>query len=229
MLIAVIGSGNVGGTLGRRWAELGHEVVFGVRDPSRGASAVKGGSGANAPLPAGARVATPLEAVRGTGASGSADVVLLATPWPAVAQALGELGAALDGVALLDATNPIAPGLRVDAGPGGASGAERVQALAPGAHVVKVFNTTGYENMRNPELESGRAAMFYAGDDAPSKAKARDLAVALGFDAVDAGPLSRARELEHLAVLWISLAFGGTGVAALGRDFAFGVLRRDRR
>ncbi|MBK8057399.1 MAG: NAD(P)-binding domain-containing protein [Gemmatimonadetes bacterium] len=42
MRIAVIGSGNVGGTLGRRWATLGHDVVFGVRDPKRGAAAVKG-------------------------------------------------------------------------------------------------------------------------------------------------------------------------------------------
>ncbi len=222
MKIAVIGSGNVGGTLGRRWAELGHDVVFGVRDPARGASAVKGGDGASAPLPSRARVTTPLEAVQG------ADVVLLATPWPAVPQALGELGEALTGVALLDATNPIAPGLRVDSGADGASGAERVQAMAPNAHVVKIFNTTGYENMRDPAFGSARAAMFFAGDHTPSKSIAHDLAVALGFDAVDAGPLSRARELEHLAVLWISMAFGGAGVAPIGRGFAFGVLRRDR-
>ncbi|MBK9976416.1 MAG: NAD(P)-binding domain-containing protein [Gemmatimonadetes bacterium] len=48
MRIAVIGSGNVGGTLGRRWATLGHDVVFGVRDPKRGAAAVKGGAGEGA-------------------------------------------------------------------------------------------------------------------------------------------------------------------------------------
>lgn len=229
MKIAVIGSGNVGGTLGRRWSELGHEVVFGVRDPSRGASAVKGGETANAPLHAGARVATPLEAVRGSGGSGRADVVLVATPWNAVPQALGELGNALDGVTLLDATNPIAPGLRVDVGAGGESGAERVQAMAPNAHVVKIFNTTGYENMRAPAFANARATMLYAGDHAPSKSIARELAESLGFDAVDAGPIARARELEHLAVLWISLAFGGSGVAGLGRTFAFGLLRREAR
>ena len=105
MRIAVIGSGNVGGTLGRRWATLGHDVVFGVRDPKRGAAAVKGGAGEGA-LPDRARVATPAQAVRGDD-GWRADVVLVATPWPAVASALSELGpGALDGVVLLDATNP---------------------------------------------------------------------------------------------------------------------------
>lgn len=175
-------------------------------------------------------MATPLEAVRGTGAlDPRADVVLLATPWNAVAQALGDVGPmALQGVALLDATNPIAPGLRVDTGPDGASGAERVQAMAPSAHVVKIFNTTGYENMRDPAYGGARGAMFYAGDHAGAKAIARELANSLGFDPVDAGPLSRSRELEHLAVLWISLAFGGAGVLGMGRDFAFGLLRRGK-
>lgn len=227
MRIAVIGSGNVGGTLGRRWAQLGHDVVFGVRDPARGASAVKGGDGEGAQLPAGARVASPREAVEGSDGAGRADALLLATPWNAVPKALGDLEPqSLQGIALLDATNPIAAGLRVDAGPGGASGAERVQALAPGAHVVKIFNTTGYENMGNPAYGDARAAMFYAGDHAGAKSLARVLAAALGFDPVDAGPLTRARELEHLAVLWISLAFGTAAVPAMGRNFAFSLVRR---
>src|SRR5829696_10439755 len=120
MRIAIIGAGNVGGTLGRRWAELGHDVTFGVRRPADGAAAVKGGGA----LPARARVASPADAVR------DAEVVVLATPWSAVRAALDGIGAAagaLDGVTLVDATNPIAAGLQVDAGPHGESGAERVQ------------------------------------------------------------------------------------------------------
>jgi len=168
MRIAVIGSGNVGGTLGRRWATLGHDVVFGVRDPKRGAAAVKGGAGEGA-LPDRARVATHAQAVRGDD-GWRADVVLVATPWPAVASALSELGpGALDGVVLLDATNPLGPGLRLESGPDGASGAEQVQALAPTAWVVKAFNTTGFDNMRDPVYEGRASVMFYAGDDAAAR------------------------------------------------------------
>jgi len=212
MRIAVIGTGNVGGTLGRRWAQLGHEVRFGVRDPERGAAAVKGGD----VLPTGATAVTPAEAARG------ADVVVLATPWDAVSDALRELGPdALHGVVLLDATNPLGPGLALDTGPQGESGAERVQALAPRARVVKAFNTTGFNNMADPVYGGEPTVMFYAGDDAEAKSAVRALVAALGFDAVDAGPLVRSRELERLAVLWISLAFGG-----LGREIAFKLARR---
>ncbi len=225
MRIAVIGSGNVGGTLGRRWAALGHEVVFGVRDPGRGASAIKGGAGDQA-LPAGARIATPNEAVRSSDGQ-RADVVLFATPWKAVAEAIAELApGALDGVALFDATNPLGPGLRLETGPDGSSGAEQIQAMVPGAHVVKVFNTTGFDNMRDPVYAGAPSVMFYAGDHAGAKSIAHSLAAALGFDAVDAGALVRARELEHLAVLWISLAMGAAGAPAVGRDFAFRLMRR---
>jgi predicted dinucleotide-binding enzyme len=214
MRVAVLGAGNVGGTLGRRWAEGGHDVVFGVRNPERGASAVKGG----AALPARASVALPADAVRG------ADAVVLATPWPAVSDALKEAGT-LDGMTILDATNPLGAGLQLDVGPNGQSGAERVQAMAPKARVVKIFNTTGFDNMRNPVYDGSPTVMFYAGDDAAAKRVAHQLATDLGFEAIDAGPLARARDLEHLAVLWISLAFGA-GAPALGRDFAFRIVRR---
>lgn len=157
-----------------------------------------------------------------------AEVVVLATPWAAVDDVLRACGAtsgALDGVTLIDATTPIASGFRIDAGPDGASGAERVQAMAKGARVVKAFNTTGFENMEDPRYADGAATMFIAGDDADAKSAARGLASALGFEPVDAGPLVRARELEHLAMLWIALA-AGIGVPPMGRDIAFQLMRR---
>src|SRR4051812_40208855 len=129
MRIAVIGAGNVGGTLGRRWAEAGHEVVFGIRHPERGAAAVKGGGA----LPSKASVASPDEAVK------SADAVVLATPWNAVPDAIKEVGS-LAGKVLLDATNPLTREMKLDLGPNGESAGERIQAMAKGAKVVKVFN-----------------------------------------------------------------------------------------
>jgi predicted dinucleotide-binding enzyme len=179
---------------------------------------VKGGGA----LPAAASVAAPGDAVTG------ADVVVLATPWTAVPDALREIGAAsgaLNGVALIDATNPLGEGLRVLAGPAGESGAEQVQQLAPGARVVKAFNTTGFENMANPVYDGAATAMFYAGDDAQAKDRVRTLIDALGFEPIDAGPLTRARELEHLAALWIAVALG-IGAPKLGRGTALRLVHR---
>jgi predicted dinucleotide-binding enzyme len=176
---------------------------------------VKGGG----TLPVGATVTTPADAVRG------ADVVLLATPWDVVRDALREAGK-LDGVVLLDATNPIKAGMQLDFGPAGESGGEQVQALAPNARVVKIFNTTGFNNMKAPAYDGAATMMLYAGNEPRAKQVAHDLATSLGFDTYDAGTLERARELEHLASLWISLAYGAFGAPALGREFAFQLVRR---
>ena len=209
MRIAILGAGNVGGTLGRRWAEAGHDVKFGVRRPDAGAQAVKGGQDQG--LPSRTSVVSPAEAVR------EANVVVLATPWDA---------GALDGRPLLDATNPLKAGFALDVGPGGESGAERIQALVPNAHVVKVFNTTGAENLRDPTYGGAATVMLYAGNDTGAKRVAHELASTLGFDPVDAGVLTRARALENLAALWIALANGATGASALGRNIAFRLVRR---
>ena len=201
MKIAILGAGSVGGTLGGRLA-TNHEVTFGLREGSTRA------------LPAGAARARVADAVAG------AEVVVLATPWPAVPDALRSAGN-LSGKVLLDATNPLGAGLKLDVGPHGESGAERIASWAPGARVVKVFNTTGFGNMADPSYGGEPTVMFYAGDDASAKDVARVLATDLGFDAIDAGGLERARQLEHLAALWIGLAYGGHG-----RDIAFRLVRR---
>jgi predicted dinucleotide-binding enzyme len=163
-------------------------------------------------------VAGVAEALRG------AEVVLLASPWEAVPEALRAAGP-LAGVVLIDATNPFGPGFTMQAGPRGESGGEQVQALVPRARVVKAFNSTGFANMADPLYEGASTVMPYAGDDASAKATVRRLVADLGFDPVDAGPLARSRQLEHLAMLWIALAMG-IGTAPLGRDIAFRIVRR---
>src|SRR4051794_21357703 len=90
MQIGIVGSGNVGGTLGRRFAEVGHSVTFGSRRPDSDEAKEL------ARLP-GAKVASPRDAAQ------SSEVVLLATPWPATQDALRGLGD-LTGKILLDAT-----------------------------------------------------------------------------------------------------------------------------
>ncbi|MGH7710986.1 MAG: NADPH-dependent F420 reductase [Gemmatimonadaceae bacterium] len=208
MNIAVIGTGNVGGTLGRRFAAAGHRITFGAHKPN---AAVKGGA------PAGSRVTSVPDAV------GAADVVVLTVPWSAVPNVVRSLGP-VAGKVVVDVVNPVTSGpggLALDIGPNGESAAERIAAMIPKARVVKAFNQTGSENMANPVYNGEPSVMFLAGDDESAKATARELALAIGFDAIDAGPLSRSRELEHLALLWISLAYSG-----MGRNIAFKLARR---
>ena len=151
----------------------------------------------------------------------SSEALLLATPWPAtkaVLQGLGDLA----GKVIVDATNPLLPDLSGLALGTTTSGAEQDAGWAPGAKVVKAFNTVGFNIMDNPAFGADRPVMFYCGDDAASKQTAKPLVEQLGFQAVDAGPLAQARLLEPFALLWISLAL----VHGQGREMAFKLLRR---
>lgn len=207
--VAILGAGNVGTALAERLLGAGAVVSFGVRDPD---ATARGPSGALANTPA--RLAS--DAVR------EARVVLLAVP---AAAALGAVGSAGDmhGKILVDCTNP----LRWEGGPVWTPPPEGsvAQALAtafPGARVVKGFNTFGAEVMRQPELASGAADAFFAGDDGEAKATIMDLATGMGFRANDAGPLRNAAVLENLAMLWIHMA----SVGGVGRNYGFRMERQ---
>jgi predicted dinucleotide-binding enzyme len=190
MKITIVGAGNVGGTLGRRWEAAGHQVRYAGRDD----------------IP---------QAVAG------AEVVVLATPWKAMSEVAAQLGG-LRGTVLVDATNPIGPGFSLDHGPGGESGAEWLAKLVPGAPVVKAFNTIGFNVMADPGFPGGAATLCYCGDDDGAKRRVHQLALDLGFEPVDAGPLVQARLLEPFALLWITLAMK----QGLGREIAFRLVRR---
>ena len=210
MRLAILGTGSVGGTLGRRWSALGHEVCFGARDPrSANVRALEQAIGGTV------RAAGLSEAVA------DAEVVVLATPadaHQAVLRAVGDLA----GRVVIDATNPLKPGLAGLAVEPGGSGAEALARLAKGARVYKALNQTGWEIMANPVFPGGRAVMFVAGDEPEGKAIVLGRVEALGFEAVDAGGLAAARWLEPLALLWIRTTIRDRD----GRHVAFGLLRR---
>lgn len=200
MQIAVLGAGRVGTTLGRRFAGAGHAVRYAVRDPS----AAKYAGLDAAPLPV---------------AVAAAELVLLATPWNAAQSALESAGD-LRGKILVDATNPIGPGMVLTHGTTD-SGAEQVARWAPGARVVKAFNSVGMEVMANPAFGDRRAALALCGDDEAACAAVSALATDIGFEPIRLGPLTRARFIEPAALVWI------TAAPVLGtREFAFGLLRR---
>jgi 8-hydroxy-5-deazaflavin:NADPH oxidoreductase len=209
--IAVIGTGNVGSALGRAFAKRGHIVRFGARKPSDPKNAALTGGAATASVHA------PAEAVKGAG------IVVLATPWDATRAALAALGP-LHGKLVIDCTNPLAPsptGLDLALGHS-TSGGEQVAAWAAGAAVFKAFNQVGYGVMENAAFPRGRPLMLVAGDHETAKPRILALVSEIGFEAVDAGPLSAARLLEPMALMWIKLAL----FLGQGRDFAFALLRR---
>jgi hypothetical protein len=207
MNITIIGAGSVGGNLARGWAKRGHVLTIGARNPASDKLA-------SLLAETGAKAAVIADAVRG------AELVVLATPWGATLEMVGGLD--LAGKVVVDATNPLLPNLGGLAIGSDSSGAEQIQGAAPRARLVKCFNTTGANNYLAPRYPTGTAAMFYCGDDVEAKLVVRTLGEDLGFEMVDAGPLARARLLEPLALLWITLAYP----QGLGRDFAFGLLRR---
>jgi len=210
MRIAIIGAGNVGGTLGKMWAAKDHEVAFGVRRPNDAkVQALLTATGKRA------RAVSVKDAVAG------AEVVLLATPWSATEAALREAGE-LRGKVVVDATNPLKSDLSGLAIGHSTSAAEQVAGWAPGARVVKAFNTIGAAHMADPRFGTQRASMFICGDDASAKATVVRLAGELGFDPVDCGPLTQARLLEPLAMLWISMAYA----YGAGPNIGFALLRK---
>ncbi|HUB14843.1 MAG TPA: NAD(P)-binding domain-containing protein [Acetobacteraceae bacterium] len=192
MQIAIVGAGNVGKALATGWIAAGHQVTFGVRDPQ---SPPQEG-------PSGAGYASVADAAK------AAAVVVLATPWPAVPDALAVAGD-LGGKVLIDCTNPLrvdAAGIALDVG-FTTSGGEQVATLAKGASVFKTLNQTGFDNMQHANgYTSLPAAMFVAGDDEAKKPVVLSLVSDLGFQAIDAGPLAIARLLEPMAMLWIHMA-----------------------
>lgn len=210
MRIGILGAGNVGATLGTAWAARGHEVMYGVRDPESAKVQRVLHSTGN-----GSRAGTVAEA------ASFGDVILVATPWETTQVALQAAGS-LAGKVLLDCTNPLLPDLSGLYLGHTTSAAEQVAQWVPGARVVKIFNTTGAANMAEPHFEDEAATMFYAGDDDEAKRVAAQLAADVGFDPVDAGPLTNARLLESLAMLWIYMAVK----QRQGTSFAFKLLRR---
>jgi predicted dinucleotide-binding enzyme len=151
----------------------------------------------------------------------ASDVVVLATPWPATLD-LVEAAGSLQGKIVVDCTNPLRPdlsGLSVD---DGTSGAEQIAKRVDGGRVVKAFNTISSLTMVDPLFGSERADLFLCGDDAEAKRTVAQLAEELGFEPVDTGPLRSARYLEHLALMWVDMAFKENW----GPNFTFKILKR---
>ena len=177
MTFGITGAGTIAQALARHLVTAGHSVVL---SNSRGPSTLDGVVSTLGPLASGGSVAQAAEA----------DMVFLTVMWPDIPAALADLPP-WDGRILVDSTNQFA---RLDpievADLGDQTGSEWVAALAPGARVIKAFNTLFAEYIApDPRHPAGRQVLFYAGDDAAAKATFGELVDSFGFAPVDIGAL----------------------------------------
>lgn len=189
--IAIIGTGQVANALGPMFAEQGHTIIYGSRNPARASVrelVARTGAGASA--------AQPAEAVS------RAAVVMVAVPWDALPDVVRSLGD-LTGKIVIDPTNPRIvgeDGLRDWAHD--TSNAQIIQEIAPGARVVKALNTMNWRTMVDPLATGGPVSVPVVGDDAQAKAFVVELIDAIGLEPIDLGPLRYARMVEGMYILW---------------------------
>jgi 8-hydroxy-5-deazaflavin:NADPH oxidoreductase len=175
MKIAVIGKGNIGGTLGTKWRAAGHDVVYGAR----------GGSGEG---PGGVPVRGIGDAIQG------ADVVVLAVPGPVVPDVVNENGAALAGMVVIDAVNRMGGGAEYDS-------RALIADAAPSARYVRAFNSLGWENFADP---LPGANLFFAADP-EARAVAEELITAVGLEPAFLGDADATAAVDGLLPLWFAL------------------------
>ena len=198
MKIAVLGTGNIGGTLGVKWASAGHEIIFGTRDPrSQKVVALLERTGGAARA---ARVARATEA---------GDVVLLATPWAAVPAVVQANAVALEGKVVIDATNnftgPVINNLAA------------ILDAAPSARVYRAFNSLGWEIFADPLVGGVQADMFFSGPEGDARHLVAQLIADVGVRPIWVGDNDQVALVDNMGALWVNLIFN----QGWGRRLAF--------
>jgi NADPH-dependent F420 reductase len=193
MQISIIGAGNMAAGIATRALAGGHRVGLTDRDPAK-AKALAEDLRARVP---GADV--------DQAALSEADIVVLALPFAAAEEFAAANREELADRVVVDISNPVDDTFDSLVVPPGTSAAERIAAAAPGARVVKAFNTTFAGNLVAGQAGGAPLDVFIAGDDAGAKQAVADLAASGGLRPIDAGPLRRARELEGFQLLHMTL------------------------
>ncbi len=189
MEITIIGTGSMARGIGTRAVGAGHVVRLVGRQDEK-AAALAGELGASA-------------AASGDHVTG--DVVILAVPYSALGDVLSHYGDDFDGKVVVDITNPMDFTTFEPIKPEAGSAAEEIAAARPGAKVVKAFNTTFAGTLVDGRVAGQSLDVLLAGDDAGAKETIAHLVEESGLRPIDAGPLRRARELEAVGFLHISL------------------------
>jgi predicted dinucleotide-binding enzyme len=202
MKIGVIGAGNIGGTIGKKWAEQGHEVVFGLRDPNaqRYQQLLETMEGK-------AQAMTMAEAVE------QAEVVLFAIPSNAVEDTAAALGSKLDGKIVIDPTNKMGQAV--------ANSLFTLQKHAPQAKLFRAFNYLGWENFAEPIIGGTQADLFYCGVAGEAQHIVEKLISDIGIRPIYVGDLDQVAAVDALLGLWFTLAVK----QGKGRHLAFKMIK----
>lgn len=201
--IAVLGAGNIGGTLGRKWAAAGNSVTFGVAHPE-GEKA----RALTAELGERVTVGAIADALPG------AEVVVFAIPGRVMAETIAANADALGDKLVIDAANRIGEPVT--------NSLEDFRRHAPTARYVRAFNTLGYENFADPLFDGASADLFYAGSEA-DRALTEQLIQEIGLRPIRVGNADQTPLVDALLPLWFTLAIQ----RGMGRHLAFKVLTRD--
>lgn len=194
--IAIIGTGNVGMALGTEFAQQGHTIVYGSRNPlGLKALDLAKKTGGNS------STAVPTEAVAG------ADIIVLAVPGMVVEKVVLGLGD-LSGKLIIDVTNPLVMDepMHFTFGVESSNG-EIVQAAAPAALVVKAFNTITWQSMIDPEDSDGPLYVPIVGNDAAAKEKVAKMVAKMGLESIDLGSIEVAHWTEYGVVVALNNEF----------------------
>lgn len=209
MRVGILGSGLMGAKLGTIFARAGHEVVFSYARSNDKLKKLARDTQGNA------RAGTPAEAAK------DADAVLLAVHWSRLDDVLKQAGD-LAGKVILTCSLPMdADNTKLIIGTT-TSGAEELARKVPRAHVVCAFNTVPSEvlfGVFEAKRKKDRPSLVYCGDHRQSKSVAAELIRDVGFDPIDAGPLSIARYTEPFALLVAQLAYAGESGPELAYRF----------
>ena len=211
MKIAIIGVGNVGLSLGKKWVQASHEVVFGARPQS-----LEKHRSTMLSENIHAKVDTIENAAKG------ADVILLAVPHEEILNVAESINPFADGKTVIDVSNWALPdwsGLKIGFT---TSGAEEVQKRLPRSHVAKAFNHYGANIMANPMFGDKKAVLYFCADDSKALEEVSQLVQDVGFEGVGINELKFARVLEPLAQLWVA------GIEQFGADHALALLKRGK-
>lgn len=196
MRVLIIGAGNMGRGIATRLLAGGHQIT--LHDVNREA-ADKLATDLDAPSSV-AVAATPAEAVA------SSDVVILASWYDSNVRIANQLGPALAGKVVVDISNPLNDTYDGLSTPPGTSAAETIRDVLPSsARVVKAFNTTFAGTLITGQVDGQPLDVYIAGDDRQARTVVATLVGSSGLNPIDVGPLERARQLEGLGLLGITL------------------------